>query len=409
MNDHNTILIVDDMLSGRRVLERLLSNQGYRIAVADNGLQAIEQASALMPDLILLDVRMPGIDGFEVCRRLRAHSQLSEVPIIFVTALGDRESRLHALEAGADDFIAKPIDRVELQARVRAILRLNRFRRLLQEREQRQQAETEIMRREQELALLKQAEQIKNRFVSTISHELRTPLSVITLLVGNLETYYNQLDDDRRRTMIRDIRAQTRTLNELVESVLDIARIDSGATIEKFQRLDLSDLVREETDKQLPLIQKQGHFVHIVGDTGLIVRGNEGKLRQVLRNVLNNAIKYTPDGGRIVWECRIHTAPSTSPDPPDIEQTWPGRSALSPGRWVCVRICDTGIGIAPENLSRVFERFYRVTTQDAISGTGLGLSIAQELIQAHGGSIAVASRLHEGSVFAIYLPLDEEM
>jgi signal transduction histidine kinase len=405
MNEQNTILIVDDTAAGRKVLERLLSRAGYRIAVADNGVQALGRAAELMPDLILLDVRMPGMDGFEVCRRLRADARLSEVPIMFVTALGDRESRLLGIEAGADDFVTKPLDQIELQARVRGILRLNRYRRLLMERVQRQQAEEGITRREHELALLKEAEQIKDRFVSTVSHELRTPLSVITLLIGNLDTLYPGLDDDQRRQMIRDIRSQTRTLNELVASVLEIARIDAGRLATERRPVDLAVLVREETEKQQPLAQKKGHILSVVGAETLAVAGSEVQLRQVVRNLLNNAIKYTPDGGRIVWECCAYMAAGAAPTTPDVERNWPGRAALPLGGWAALRVCDTGIGIAQEDLLQVFERFYRVETQDTIGGTGLGLSIAQELAQAHGGRIGAASEMHVGSVFAVYLPL----
>ncbi len=208
--------------------------------------------------------------------------------------------------------------------------------------------------------------------------------------------------------MIRDIRAQTRTLNELVESVLEIARIDSGQLRNDHRQVDLAQLVREETEKQLPLAQKKGHIAHVVGAEKLITTGHDGQLRQVVRNLLNNAIKYTPDGGRIVWEGRAYTSVAAPPATPDIEQIWPGRAALPPGGWAAVCVRDTGIGIAQEELAHVFERFYRVTSQDNISGTGLGLSIAQELVQAHGGRIAAASNIHEGSVFAIYLPLAEE-
>jgi len=130
----STILIVDDDDLSRDTLEALLSNQGYNLALADNGQEALEKAATLVPDLILLDVMMPDMDGFEVCRRLRADSVLGEIPIILVTALDDRESRLEGIEAGADDFITKPYDRVELRTRVKTITRLNRFRRLMAER-----------------------------------------------------------------------------------------------------------------------------------------------------------------------------------------------------------------------------------------------------------------------------------
>jgi DNA-binding response OmpR family regulator len=134
MNPDNTILIVDDQLSAREVLEALLIGQDYHLIFASNGIEALAKAAELSPDLILLDVMMPDMDGFEVCRRLRADPYLAEVPIIMLTALDDRESRLQGIEAGADDFISKPFDRAELRARIRTITRLNRYRRLLAER-----------------------------------------------------------------------------------------------------------------------------------------------------------------------------------------------------------------------------------------------------------------------------------
>jgi len=134
MTDTSTILIVDDQPLGRETLASLLHGQGYLLVFAHEGAEALAQAAALPPDLILLDVMMPGMDGFEVCRRLRADSRLAKVPIILVTALDDRASRLRGIEAGADDFVTKPFDRAELRARVRTITRLNRYRRLLLER-----------------------------------------------------------------------------------------------------------------------------------------------------------------------------------------------------------------------------------------------------------------------------------
>lgn len=154
MEKANTILIVDDEPIEREILEAILLDMGFNLAFASNGQEALKKAAELMPDLILLDVMMPGVDGFQVCQQLRADPYLAEVPIVMVTALDDRDSVLRGLEAGADDFVIKPFDQVELQIRVRSITRLNRYRRLLLERTYRQEAEQEIHRREAELRLL---------------------------------------------------------------------------------------------------------------------------------------------------------------------------------------------------------------------------------------------------------------
>ena len=130
----STILIVDDEASGRDTLESILEPEGYTLVMAENGYQAIEKALAFQPDIILLDVMMPGMNGFEVCKRIRAEKQLAEIPILFLTALDDRQSFLNGLDAGADEFISKPFDRFELRARLLGITRLNRFRKLNEER-----------------------------------------------------------------------------------------------------------------------------------------------------------------------------------------------------------------------------------------------------------------------------------
>jgi len=141
----STILIVDDEPSGRDTLESILEPEGYTLVMAENGYQAIEKALVIQPDVILLDVMMPGMNGFEVCRRIREEKNLAEIPILFLTALDDRRSLLNGLEAGADEFISKPYDRYELRARLLGITRLNRFRKLTEERSNLERAHTELM------------------------------------------------------------------------------------------------------------------------------------------------------------------------------------------------------------------------------------------------------------------------
>jgi signal transduction histidine kinase/DNA-binding response OmpR family regulator len=195
MEQESTILIVDDEAVGRETLEALLMAQGYDLAFANNGAEALSKAGELTPDLILLDVMMPGMDGFEVCRRLRTDPLLAEVPVIMVTALDDRDSRLRGIEVGADDFISKPFDRAELRAKARTVTRLNRYRQLLLGRTHRQQAEEEIHHLYQEL----------QRYADRLGET--TPSR--TLRVGSLAQWFKDNEATIVPTWIRAVRRRS--------------------------------------------------------------------------------------------------------------------------------------------------------------------------------------------------------
>ena len=504
-----TILIVDDQLSAREVLRGLLAGEGYHLVFASSGEEALAKAVELVPDLILLDVMMPDMDGFKVCQRLRAESRSAEVPIIMVTSLDDSDSRLRGLELGVDDFITKPFSQAELQTRVRTITRLNRQRRqhmveLRAERDRTQailealgeavvvlntdgkieyfnsaatalagytleealgqswylwqseetdqffyddilaQVQTGQMWRgevvnkrkdgtlydvaltvaplymldnqappigfvavQQDITPLKKADRAKDEFVSNVSHELRTPLSILTLVSDNLESLYNRLDDDKRQKMIRDIQKHTQILNDLINDVLEISRLDSGRVSMEREVVNLAQLVQAEVEEILPLAQQKFQTLQANGCDELNVLGHSAQLRQIIRNLLINAIKYTPEAGEIRCEWLLISVAEADVSPVT-ETAWPASVSLSPGRWAALRVVDTGIGISPENLPHIFERFYRVEARRNIRGTGLGLAIAQKLIHLHHGHIAVTSTLHKGSIFAIYLPLFDE-
>jgi two-component system phosphate regulon sensor histidine kinase PhoR len=235
-----------------------------------------------------------------------------------------------------------------------------------------------------------------------VSHELRTPLSIVTLLVGNLDRLYQRLDDDGRRRMIRSIRDQVGLLNDLIDDVLEISRIDSRGLSMERQPLDLVGLVQEEMEKHVPLARRKSLTLNLGGVKALAIRGNEGQLRRVVRNLLDNAIKFTPSGGLVRCECLVQECGG------HLDMRWPAGEGLPAGRWAALRVVDTGIGIDAERIPRLFERFYRVETEGKIPGTGLGLAIAHELVELHGGHVAVASMPGEGSVFAVYLPLGVE-
>ncbi len=253
---------------------------------------------------------------------------------------------------------------------------------------------------QRDITPVKHAQRLKDRFVSNVSHELRTPLSILTLLVGNLDALYPVLEDSKRRKLIRDVRSHIQQLNELVQSVLELSRIDSGGISRAPEVLDLSRLAREVVSEQLPLARRKAQTLVFIGDDNLSVRVDERHLRQILRNLVDNAIKYTPKGGTITCECRNLSAIPAS------DGQWPEREGLNGGRWAGVRVADTGVGIPAEDLPHLFERFYRVRSQGNIPGAGLGLSIASELVELNDGHIAVRSQPGEGSIFTVYFPIE---
>ncbi len=498
------VLIVDDSRIVRQTIAAQLSREGYDLSLASNGEEALKCLEKVTPDIALLDVMMPGIDGFELCRRIRQNPKTARVPIIMVTAVAGVDNRLQAIEAGADDFIHKPYDGVELRARVRAITHLNRLRRereleLKQERDrtrailealgeavivtdhsgnieylnpaavaltgftnentagqiwsewQKQTLPSPLYRQMQEviqtgqswrgegvcqrkdrsyyhaaititpfsdpntaqatagfvsvyrnITTLKEAQHLKEKFISNVSHELRNPLSVITLLSGNLDFLYDGLNDDKRREIIREIRTQSRALRELIQDVLEISQLDSGS-IKKAQKIiDLGKLLSDELEKQRPLAERKQQILQIFGQSSAFIKGNETQLRQIIRNLLSNAIKYTPDDGCITCEYLI------------LENSykhateWPSCDELPAGRWCAFRVMDTGLGISIEEQPHIFERFYRAHHESNLPGTGLGLAITRELIQLHNGHIYVSSTPNVGSIFAVYLPLANE-
>lgn len=282
--------------------------------------------------------------------------------------------------------------------------------------------EAEAVRRD--LALLKEADRLQKEFVSNVSHELRTPLSVLTLLSGNLDALYDRIDDGKRRGLVRDIREYVRRLNELVASVLEISRIDHGRVNVELREIDLAWIIRDEAAYQMPLAQRKSQQLYLIGEEPLPVPLSEGQFRQIVRNLLNNAIKYTPTGGEITCEWRAldlresaelgldnrtdtrmratTLIPLTSLRHAD---NWPGNNDLPRAAWAALRVSDTGVGISPADQRRIFERFYRVEAQGNVPGTGLGLAIVRELVKLHNGHVAVVSKPGQGSTFAVYLPL----
>jgi two-component system, sensor histidine kinase and response regulator len=381
------ILVVDDVEANVLVLSKMVKVLGHVPLSAPDGETAIVRARAEAPDLILMDVMMPGIDGIEATRRLKADPATRLIPIVVVTALTDADSRKRALEAGADDFVSKPVDSLELQFRVRALLAVKRT---YDELEKARAGATE-------------AERLKTEFLASVSHELRTPLTAISSAAKILVRY----GVERPETVAKFapvIVEQTNRMTRLLDGVLDLTRLEEGQGGWRDQSFPAEEVVLEAAEMFEPVTQEKGISLQVQvrpAGPGLgFVRGDRDRLTQVLVNLASNAVKFTSSGGTI----RIASARV----PPEEAVRWGVSPAAGRGAYL-IAVEDNGIGIAPENHGLVFERFRQVTDvrHGKPQGTGLGLSICREIAERLGGRILLRSTPGKGSQFTVALPESE--
>ena len=391
-----TILIVDDNPTNLKVLSGAIANSGWEILVATDGETAIEQAEYAQPDLILLDINMPGIDGFETCRRLKANLMTCEIPIIFMTALTDLVNKVQGLSLGAVDYITKPFETEEVLARIKVHLQLSYLSKQLEnqnstlekkvaertaelEKANQQLRELESQLR-QALAQEKELNQLKSRIITTISHEYRTPLMTIISSTELLENYRHRWDESRQNKHFHRIRNTVQHMTNLINEVLFVNK----AEFEKLgfypTPIDLVKLVHELINDLAENVGKEHKIVFAYeGDFSQpIIDGN--LFRQIITNLLSNAIKYSPDGGIV-----------------DLK-------LICQNNNLTLQVKDQGIGIPDQDKDTLFESFNRGSNVGNLPGIGLGLSILKKCVDVHGGKITVDSEVGQGSTFTVVLP-----
>lgn len=369
---HPTILVVDDNAENRALAQATLEDENYAVVLAASGEEGVSSFEAERPDCVLLDVRMPGIDGFEVCSRIRALPGGAETPILFLTALRDVDTFDRALRAGGDDFLTKPVRPTELVVRVQAALKLRRMSDELREH-------YDLVRRQRDDLIRLQLQ--KERLTAFVVHDLKNPVNSMDLL-AQLLLRDSELSP-RSREYVQRIRTEARSLLRLVLNLLDISKSEEGQLSPRKSQVDLQALVTDLVENHEATAKKVGvaleHQLEVAS-----VTADVDLLRRLLENLLDNALRHAPEGS----EVRILTRRNDGA--------------------VEIRISDAGPGIPPEMRERIFERFVQLEGNERIptrTGRGLGLTFCKQVIEAHGGGIWV-EEASPGAVFCVSLPDD---
>jgi signal transduction histidine kinase len=368
------ILVVDDSPDNVFLIKTILEQEGYTISSAENGMSALAQLEASPCDLVLLDLMMPGMDGYEVTRRIRKEMNLQQyIPILLITA-HDAPNVAYGLDLGADDFIRKPVGLDELLARVRSLLRLKHS---IDERD-------EIARQRED-------------FVSRLTHDLRTPLvAADRMLTLFKQGALGKLSPQMQEVITIMARSNTNLLS-MVNTLLEVYRFEAGRKILTFQPVNVSRLLTDITSELTPLAEEKSLSINLEfteDSTTSIVNGDHLELHRLFTNIIGNAIKFT-DSGTIT--IRLTNKPQFSKS---YYSESSGKSNFS--GYITIEVADTGPGIPPEERATLFERFRQGSHKR--SGSGLGMYLSRRIVEAHQGTILVNSELGKGSIFMVFLP-----
>ncbi len=353
------VLIVDDITKNIQLVANFLKQAGYEINFAISGKTALKHIEKEKFDLILLDIMMPEMDGFEVCKILKSNDETKDIPIIFLTAKTDIESITKAFKLGGIDYITKPFNKAELLARVTTHLKLQ-----LQKRN------------------LKELNATKDKFFSIIAHDLKSPLNH---LLGLSEILQKELESDRAT----DILALANLINEsaksgrlLLENLLEWSRSQTGSMNFCPEILNLEKLTNEVIQLNENNAKQKNISLKSTIKSGVNAYADENMIKTILRNLISNSIKFTLEGGEIILK------------------------ASKAKNVVTYSVSDNGIGIKPEDINKLFKIDVNPKSigQSKEKGTGLGLILCNEFIQKNGGKIWVESKFGEGSTFIFSLP-----
>jgi len=365
--DKNLILIVDDVPKNLQLMGKILRDRGYEIAMATNGKEALETLKDIHPDLILLDIMMPEMDGYETCKIIKANKDFQDIPIIFLTGRSDTDDVVKGLKLGAIDYVSKPFNTSELLLRVSTYLELKKSRDLLRQKNKE----------------LEELNASKDKFFSIISHDLKSPFQG---LIGLTELLYEDIESMKKEDILeftKMINESSRNLLSLLENLLEWSVLERNKQQFQPEKTDLKAIIEKNIQLFEANCSKKNVSLQNQVDKEIKAWADRNMIDTVVRNLVSNAIKYTPEGGTISMD------------------------AVELDGEVQVTVTDTGVGMDERTRDRLFRldemRSHPGTNNE--KGTGLGLLICKELVEKNNGDISVESEPGQGSSFTFRLPI----
>jgi signal transduction histidine kinase len=366
-NVTGVVLAVDDTPGNLRILVEALSSYGHEVLVATDGRAALDTVRYARPDLILLDVMMPELDGFETCAALKANPDTADIPIIFMTALTETQEKVRAFELGAVDYLTKPFEHAELLARVSTHITISRLRLDLEKRNRQ----------------LEDLNRLKNEFMGMAAHDVRNPLTSVLACGDLIDAIVETAPPEKIRYINGQIAASARRINAIITNLLDVNAIDSGQRRLEIVPHDLNAIVERVVQQNSHKARTKNIEIQFTPESHpLTCMLDEGAAEQVLDNVISNAVKYSPPDRRVFV-----------------------RLGLREG-YVRIEVQDEGPGISAEDQTKMYGKFSRLSAKPTAGepSTGLGLWIVKELTEAMQGTITCRSQLGHGTTFVIEWP-----
>lgn len=357
------LIVVDDTPANLQLLCSMLRDKGYRVRPVTSGQQALTAAALQVPDMVLMDITMPGMDGYTTCQKLKEDTRLRAIPVVFISALNEPLDKVRAFRSGGVDYITKPFNLEEVEARVGLHLELSSQRRAL----------------EQKNRQLQELEAIRDDLTLMIVHDMKSPLTALRLIFDLINASSLQADNEVV-DILENARYNITTLIDMANQILDVSRFEAGKLEPTLGPCLLNDLLTEAC-RPFRVLESAKHL-HCECPPDLMLTCDAGLLRRVLANLVGNALKFTPQGKSV--HVSAHRNPQT--------------------KQIRLEIKDQGPGIAKEHQGLLFQKFSQLPGERRNIGTGLGLAFCRMAVECHKGRIGINSEPGHGSIFWLELP-----